>query len=226
LFFEWIGELETDLFRSGVPPPDTPLENPGLQAYRALETQILSLKATVLYLHHLRLMYVNYGMSKFAIISEFSPQVIDYLDGFEFFEEAHADWAAIPFVMKSHRNRHWMSDTTWSQMKMSWLGKLKLMRLHFSRHPDRPLYPRWMTSSIIEALFGRIRSYSRGTGSTDLRQYCIRRAHIDIQRHNKIINGRHFVAKKGSLLFLTRRKSLLSVMLAKKVNRAKFQEAI
>jgi hypothetical protein len=142
-------------------------------------------------------MYVDFGMATVAIKSEMSRPVCALIAGFDFMQAWHDDWAAVPVVSKAARNRCFMSDTTWQQMKTSFVTKLKFLRLHFERTPDVPVYPRRMSQSVLESLFGEIRSFSRGSACLNSAQYMQRRSIIDIKQQTAIVNARGYRPRPG-----------------------------
>jgi hypothetical protein len=226
LFLEWLADMELDLRRLA-PPPVVPGEDAMVQAararYAALRDKICGVKALVLYIDAMRLMYVDYGMANYAITSEHSPPVHALFEGFEFFEAWHADWAAVPFVRRSDRNRYFLSDTTWQQLKLSFLGKIKFIRLYFRQHPNGRLFPRRMTQSVLESLFGELRSFSRGTAGFSADEYCKRAAALIIRRQTRIIDTARHVPTQQGLLYLRRAPTPATVQEAERQLRALFQ---
>ena len=91
-------------------------------------------------------------------------------------------------------------------MKTSFIVKLKFLRMHFARTPHDPVYPRRMSQSVLESLFGEIRSFSRGSVCLNSAQFMQRRSVIILKQQTAIVNKMAHVPRPGSLMFLTRRK--------------------
>ena len=156
---------------------------------REVETAILSMQATVLYLEAVRRIYVDFGMARSGIKSESDPRVLGFVKGFNFFDDWHSDVREIPLEGSSLtlRNKHGLHHITWTEMKVHVVGTLSFIRHRFSVAPNDPLWPRRWGQSIIESFFSTVRGMGSGFSDLNFERYCRRSAAHDVHQETKVL---------------------------------------
>jgi hypothetical protein len=100
-------------------PPSNRVNDASLVAqYKAklekLSRFLYSIRATLMYLHAMRRMYVDFAMARHPIHSESDDSVVAYCEGFGWFDAWHDDWSAQVYSSLADKAKHFLSHTTWS----------------------------------------------------------------------------------------------------------------
>ena len=221
-FVVFIEELEAAL---GDRPAGPDIDQ-GVSAWILKRNRIVSCKAMTLYLQSLRFMYVDFAMARYGLRSEFDEPVLALLRGFSFFKAWHEDWSRMVFETKTARNKGFLSYMTWRNMKVSFIGALKMIRLCFTAFPNTPLWIRRWSQSVLESLFGELRSYSRGTACITFAQVTDRLGTVTHKRRAKMFKRIGHIPKKGDRLVLKRAAPRNADRIGKHAKTAKVTRAI
>ena len=188
------------------PRPIGEATDQAVTSWVARRDKIIGCMAMALYLQSLRHIYVDFEMARYGVRSEFDEPVLALLRGFEFFQAWRDDWSQMVFPSKSVRNKAFLSYMTWRNMKVSFLNAIKFIRLRFMTHPNMPIWARRWSQSILESLFGEIRSYSRGTACTLMSQLLERMGTVYFKRYAALCKRINYIPKKTDRNVLRRAK--------------------